>query len=115
MGVKIYTIGVGTKGQAPVPVSDPFTGRRVMRWMEVNIDEQTLTKVAELSGGKYFRATDTESLGQIYKAIDELEKSQLEEKQYVDYREWAIEPVHLAGFSLPPLAYVRFFCWLAAN
>lgn len=106
LGVKIYTIGVGTKGQAPVPVTDPFSGRRVIRWMDVNIDEQTLTKVAELTGGRYFRATDTESLSHIYQEIDALEKSQLEEKQYVDYREWAVEPIHWAGFTLPPLALV---------
>lgn len=108
LGVKIYTIGVGTKGQAPVPVTDPFSGRRVMRWMDVNIDEETLTKVADLTGGKYFRATDTESLGDIYKAIDQLEKSEIEEKQYVDYREWAVEPVQLAGFNAPPLVVVAF-------
>ncbi|QDS96902.1 vWA domain-containing protein [Adhaeretor mobilis] len=113
LGVKIYTIGVGTNGQAPVPVVDPFTGRKVVRWMEVKIDEQTLTKVAEVTGGKYFRATDTESLQNIYQEIDKLEKSRLEEKQYVDYREWAIEPVHVAGFALPPLALLALLLLVA--
>ena len=107
LGVKIYTIGVGTQGQAPVPMTDPFSGRKVMQWMDVNIDEQTLTQVAELTGGKYFRATDTASLGDIYQVIDGLEKSRLEETQYVNQREWAVEWVHLAGLKLPPLGLVR--------
>ncbi len=108
LGVKIYTIGVGTKGQAPVPVTDPFTGRQGVRWMPVTIDEQTLTEIAALTDGRYFRATDTESLEEIYKAINELEKSELEQKHLVDYREWAVEQVHLAGFALPPLGWLAF-------
>ncbi|TWU13468.1 von Willebrand factor type A domain protein [Symmachiella macrocystis] len=113
LGVKIYTIGVGTQGQAPVPVVDPFTGRKEYRMMEVNIDEETLTKVAELTGGNYFRATDTASLAAIYEKIDELEKSRVEEKQYVDYREWAIEPVQVAGMKMPPLVLLALFALVA--
>lgn len=113
LGVKIYTIGVGTKGQAPVPVIDPFTGRQQLRMMEVNIDEETLTKVAELTGGNYFRATDTASLAAIYEQIDQLEKSRVEEKQYVDYREWAIESVHWSGVKMPPLVMFAMFTMLA--
>ncbi len=113
LGVKIYTIGVGTKGQAPVPVIDPFTGRREYQMMEVNIDEETLTKVAEVTGGNYFRATDTASLAAIYEKIDELEKSRVEEKQYVDYREWAIEPVRVAGMKVPPLVLLALFALTA--
>ncbi len=113
LGVKIYTIGVGTKGRAPVPVVDPFTGRKVVRWIDVNIDERTLTKVADLTGGRYFRATDTESLADIYREIDALEKTEIEEQQYVDYREWAVEPVHFAGFRLPPLGLVAFLLLVA--
>lgn len=105
MGIKIYTIGVGTKGRAPVPVVDPW-GRRTMQWMDVNIDEATLKKVAEATGGKYFRATDTASLENIYKEIDQLEKSRIEERHYVDYRELAIEPVQAGAFTLPPLVLV---------
>ncbi|MCA9187884.1 MAG: VWA domain-containing protein [Pirellulaceae bacterium] len=112
-GVKIYTIGVGTKGLAPIPVTDPFTGRKVLRMMEAHIDEDTLTKIAELTGGKYFRATDTASLENIYKEIDELEKTKFEEKQYVEYREWAIETITLAGVSAPALAWLSL--WLLAG
>ena len=103
LGIKIYTIGVGTKGQAPFPVVHPFTGERVLRMMEVNIDEETLTKVAEATGGKYFRATDTQSLERIYREIDQLEKSHVEARHFVDYRELAVEPVHLLGVTVPPL------------
>ena len=60
LGIKIYAIGVGTKGQAPIPVQDRFTGRQRIRMMPVNIDEATLKKVANVTDGKYFRATDTD-------------------------------------------------------
>lgn len=102
-GVKFYTIGVGTKGQAPVPVTDPFTGRKVIQMAEVNIDEETLKKVAETTGGRYFRATNTQSLAAIYEEIDQLEKTELEEKNFVEYRELAIEPVYAGFVWVPPL------------
>jgi len=103
IGIKIYTIGVGTRGRAPVPVASPFTGRPMIQWMDVNIDEATLRAIAETTGGKYFRATDTESLAAIYAEIDELEKTKVESQHFVDYREWAVQPIHLAGWTLPPL------------
>lgn len=103
MGVKIYTIGVGTRGSAPVPVRNPFTGRQDIQWVEVNIDEDTLTKIADTTGGKYFRATDTESLAKIYEEIDQLEKTSIEARHFVDYRELAIQATHVGAWSLPPL------------
>jgi Ca-activated chloride channel family protein len=106
LGIKVYTIGVGTTGRAPVPVTNPLTGRRSMQWAEVHIDEETLKKIAEATGGKYFRATDTESLSAIYEEIDQLEKSRVEERHYVDYRELAIEPVSAGFVTLPPLVLV---------
>lgn len=102
LGIKIYTIGVGTKGRAPIPVVDLF-GRERLRWMEVNIDEETLQRVAETTGGKYFRATDTDSLKQIYAAIDALEKTKVETHHFVDYRELAVQPTKLPAGALPPL------------
>jgi len=108
MGIKIYTIGVGTKGQAPFPWRDPFSGRKVIRNMQVNIDEATLEEVAETTGGKYFRATDTDSLLQIYKEIDELEKTKVESQNYVDYRELAVQPVRTGVWNIPPLLLVAF-------
>jgi Ca-activated chloride channel family protein len=103
MGVKIYTIGVGTRGRAPMPVRNPFTGRQDIQWMEVNIDEETLTKIADATGGKYFRATDTESLAKIYAEIDQMEKTSIEARHFVDYRELAVQASHVGSWALPPL------------
>lgn len=108
MGIKVYTIGVGTKGQAPVPVADPFTGRQRIQMMPVNIDEETLEQVAQLTGGAYFRATDTDSLEKIYAEIDQLEKTKVEARHFVDYRELAIQPYKAAWISLPPLLLIAF-------
>jgi len=108
MGIKIYTIGVGTKGQAPMPVQDPFSGRTVIQWVPVSIDEDTLTKVADITHGKYFRATDTDSLEKIYSEIDQLEKTKVEASHFVDYRELAIQPYAVNGFSVPPILWIAF-------
>lgn len=106
MGVKIYTIGVGTRGRAPVPVVNPFTGREEIEWAEVNIDEDTLRKIAATTGGKYFRATNTESLAAIYREIDLLEKTKVEAQHFVDYRELAIQSTPLGATRIPPLVLV---------
>ncbi|MPM34014.1 hypothetical protein SDC9_80595 [bioreactor metagenome] len=71
-GIRVYTIGAGTKGMAPTPMPTPF-GMRLQN-MPVDIDEKTLTEIASLTGGKYFRAEDNASLSNIYNEIDELEK-----------------------------------------
>lgn len=85
-GIKIYTIGAGTRGTAPYPVHDPIFGRRYQN-IQVNIDEDMLTRVADLTGGKYFRATDSNQLADIYAEIDALEKSEVEELIYTDYKD----------------------------
>ena len=108
MGIKIYTIGVGTKGQAPFPVLNRFTGRQMVRMIEVNIDEETLQKVAQTTGGKYFRATDTDSLMGIYQEIDQLEKTKVESKNFTDYRELAVQPYRLGSLSIAPLLLIAF-------
>ncbi|MCH2114619.1 MAG: VWA domain-containing protein [Pirellulales bacterium] len=108
MGIKVYTIGVGTKGKAPIPVQDPFSGRQVVRWMSVNIDEETLKGVAKTTGGKYFRATDTDSLAKIYQEIDRLEKTKVQATHFVDYRELAIQSFHIGSFTAPPLLLIAF-------
>ncbi len=120
LGVKVYTIGVGTTGRAPVPVTHPITGRKSIQWAEVHIDEDTLRKISQTTGGKYFRATNTESLREIYEEIDALEKSRVEEQHYVDYRELAIEPLAAGFITLPPLVLLALFvlvfqCVLAAT
>ena len=85
VGIKIYTIGVGTRGYARAPVQTPY-GIQYRR-IEVQIDEQLLTRIAEMSGGMYFRATSTEALRSIYERIDELEKTKIEVEHLRHYRE----------------------------
>lgn len=84
--IKVYTIGAGSKGPVPYPVKD-FFGNTVYQPIEIDIDEDTLIKIAQMTGAKYFRATDTESLRKIYKEIDGLEKTAIEEKGYLEYQE----------------------------
>jgi Ca-activated chloride channel family protein len=84
LGVKVYTIGVGTTGVAPMPVKDRLFGTRIVR-MEVQLDEETLQQIAEVTDGEYFRATDAEELKKIYDRIDELEKTEIETLTFTSY------------------------------
>ena len=86
--IKIYTIGVGTRGRAPFIVDQPFFGKSVI-YEEVSIDEDALRKVASITGGSYFRGEDAKSLEQIYAQIDKLEKSEANSPQIIDYDEQA--------------------------
>jgi Ca-activated chloride channel family protein len=83
--VRVYTVGVGTEGFAPVPVQT--SSGVVMQREKVSIDEKLLTQIANETGGKYFRATDNESLGAIYKEIDKLEKSKYQVTTFTHYTE----------------------------
>jgi len=94
LDVKVYTIGAGTRGVAPYPATDLF-GNRVYRPMPVDIDEKTLQQIATTTHGRYFRATDTESLREIYDEIDHAERVEFEAPVFQDYREtypWLIWP-----------------------
>jgi len=86
LGIKVYTVGVGREGIAPFPVNDPVFGRRYID-VEVKIDEEVLQKISQSTGAKYFRATDSGSLQQIFKTIDGLEKSKINVKSYTHYNE----------------------------
>ena len=86
MGIKVYTIGVGTKGQAPMPAVDMF-GNQTYVMADVEIDEQLLRSIAKTTGGEYFRAVDNEALKQIYARIDEMEKSEVQITHYTSYEE----------------------------
>jgi Ca-activated chloride channel family protein len=100
LGIKIYTIGVGTKGEAPYPVQDPFLGKRYV-YLRADIDEESLTAVARRTGGQYFRATDTQSLVSIFKQIDEMEKTDIKVRHYIRYADlfgWLLWP-GLAAFA----------------
>jgi len=79
-GVRVYTIGVGTRGMAPYPVQTPF-GLQYQN-MPVEIDEGILKEISNLTGGMYFRATDNDKLIQVYKEIDKLEKSKIDVRQF---------------------------------
>lgn len=96
LGIRVYTIGAGSQGTARVPVQDPLGGVRYAN-MRVDIDEPTLQSVAELTGGRYFRATDTESLQQIYSEIDELERTEIEVENFTQFEEQFPLPLGL-GF-----------------
>lgn len=97
--IKVYTVGVGSKQEsAPWPYTDQF-GRKVYRMMPVDIDEVTLTEIANRTGGKYYRADSTETLRKIYDEIDRLEKTTVEVKKYNRYREILHWPL-LAGLGL---------------
>jgi Ca-activated chloride channel homolog len=96
LGVKIYTIGVGTHGFAPRPVTDQF-GRRVYVKEAVDIDEESLKKIAAMTGGKYYRADKTETLRRIYSEIDQLEKNEVQTKRHAYFDEL------MAWFAIPAL------------
>ncbi|MFH1007369.1 MAG: VWA domain-containing protein [Candidatus Latescibacterota bacterium] len=85
MQVKIYTIGVGKEGRAPFKVKDAFGERTVMA--ETHIDEESLREIARITGGRYYRATDKQELVQIYQEIGELEKTEIETKEYLHTNE----------------------------
>ena len=84
-GIKTYTIGVGTEGEAPFLV-DSFFGKQYV-YQKVDLDEGTLREIAGKTGGRYFRATNTEALKNIYKQIDEMEKTEVKIKEYMEYDE----------------------------
>ena len=86
LGVRVYTIGAGSQGMARVPIYDRPRGRRYVT-VEVDIDEASLQEVAETTGGRYFRATDREGLGQIYEEIDALETTEIEVQNFTSYGE----------------------------
>ncbi len=104
-GIRVYTIGVGTNGYAPLPIDDPIAGRFIQK-VPVTIDEDLLRRIASRTGGKYFRATDTASLSSIYEEIDRLERTETEARRYLEYADFAVESVTLGRVSLPPILAV---------
>ncbi len=84
-GIRIYTVGVGTRGEAPYPVQTPFGTRYQM--IPADIDEGMLQQIADITGGAYFRATDTKTLQEIYNKIDKLEKTKVEITSYRQAKE----------------------------
>ena len=91
LGIRVYTIGVGTNGKARTPIAiDPYSGNYIYDYQAVEIDEKTLTKIADNTGGKYFRATNNNKLKEIYQEINALETAKIETIEYeVDLPEMA--------------------------
>jgi Ca-activated chloride channel family protein len=102
-GIKVYTIGAGRTGWAPVPVRLPG-GAVALRRAFVEMDEETLSEIAERTGARYFHAADAEALGEVIEEIDRLERSEIVEVRYLEYEH------HYAGFVV--LAIV---CMLASS
>jgi Ca-activated chloride channel family protein len=84
--VKVYTVGIGERGQAPMPGRDMF-GRKVYQMVPVDVDETTLQKIADKTGGKYYRADNAEKFKQIYDEIDKLEKTEAVVNKYTEFTE----------------------------
>lgn len=101
IGIKVYTIGIGTNGMAPFPwAKDPRTGRLSFRNQKVEIDEKLLKFIASETQGEYFRATNNNKLKEIYDKIDKLEKTKIEEFKYYNYTEKYRIWVFLAGIFI---------------
>jgi Ca-activated chloride channel family protein len=98
-GVRVYVIGVGTEGKAPMPARDPFTGQIVLTEQEVQIDEPLMKQIAEGTGGQYYRARNQEELQSIYAAIDQLERTKMKVSAYT-HKEELFMPFLLAGLIL---------------
>lgn len=86
LGIRVYAIGVGTRGEAPYPVQDPILGRQYV-YLRADIDEDSLREVADTTGARYFRATDRDSLHEIFEEIDALEKTEIKVRHYTRYTE----------------------------
>ena len=107
-GIKVYTIGVGSNGTALSPINILPNGNFQYGRVPVEIDEALLKEISDVTGGKYFRATDNRSLEEIYAEIDELEKTEIEEFRFYNYEEKYRPLILLAGFLLLIEVLLRF-------
>ena len=96
-GIRVYTIGVGTIGEAPIPTGRGLGGFRY-ELLPVRIDEPLLREIADKTGGRYFRARDSEALSRIFRQIDQLEKTPIQVTRYTKYEE-ATRPLLLLGLA----------------
>lgn len=109
-GIRVYTIGVGTRGTVPYPVQDMWGMVRYVP-MPVEIDEEILTDIASRTGGEYFRATDAGTLAEVYSRINEMEKSRVETSEYMTHTELAGRYM-LWAFILLAAEFLVRFLWL---
>lgn len=99
LGIRLYTVGVGTVGEARMPIGRGPSGQTRYQTLPVRIDEQLLRDVAAITGGRYFRATDAETLSRIFGQIDELEKTPVTVTRYTDFDE-TYEPFLIFGLAM---------------
>ena len=99
LDIKVYTIGMGKEGGAFIPYHDPIFGLQYSR-TRTYVDEETLKQIAEITDGRYFRATDNEKLSEIYEEINQLETTKIEITEYTRYKELAAYPLFLATLLL---------------
>ena len=104
--IKIYTVAAGTHGLAPYPVTDAW-GRQVIQKVQVDVDEESLKEIADITGGQFFRATDNKSLQKVYEAIDALERTEIEVTEYQNYTEL------YSWFTIPAAFASIFFIFLS--
>jgi len=104
--IKIYTVAAGTRGLAPYPVTDAW-GRQVIQKVQVDVDEESLKEIAEITGGQFFRATDNKSLKKVYEEIDALERTEIEVTEYQNYTEL------YSWFTIPAAFASIFFIFLS--
>jgi Ca-activated chloride channel homolog len=108
--VRVYTIGIGSKGTAPMPVQTPFGVR--YQQVPVSIDEDVLTEIADMTGGQYFRATDELKLGEIYQTIDQMEKTRVKVTEYRVEPPLKMMPFLLFGSLFMALGFLSHFVLL---
>ena len=104
--IKIYTVAAGTRGFAPYPITDAW-GRQVIQKVQVDVDEESLKEIADITGGQFFRATDNESLKKVYEEIDTLERTEIEVTEYQNYTEL------YSWFTIPAAIASIFFIFLS--
>jgi len=109
-GVRIYTIGAGTEGESPFLIDDPLFGKRYV-YQRVDLDEKTLKEIAQITDGRYFRAQNAKALEQVYDQINQLEKTEVKVKEYMEYDElfwWFLIPALLLLVIEITLSQTRF-------
>jgi Ca-activated chloride channel family protein len=113
-GVRVYTVGVGKRGKALMPVQIYPNGQMEYDWQDVDLDEETMTKIANETGGKYFRATDNKSLERIYSDIDKMEKNIILEKSYSNKAELFLPFALFAAIAIA-LEFISKFIIFKSN
>lgn len=111
MGVRVYTVGVGTRGLARYPTGRGLFGRIEYQMVQADVDDDALRRIADATGGRYYRATDRDELDEIFADIDRLEKSEIDVKRHVRYREHFAPLVRAAACAIVAAALAGGAFW----